>query len=259
VKGGLTIVAALHGEIAPLLAAAGTPVRLRGGGTRWVEGRLGGERVTIAVTGDGARAAERGLAEVLAEVAPDALLIVGVAGGLSPELACGDLVAGSRLLGKGALAPDSDWTARLAADPRVRPGTVVSAAEILLDPAAKQRLWQASGAPAPAVVDLESATYAAVASGRGVPFAVLRAVLDPVSETLPLDLNRCLGRDGRVSGLRVVARAAAHPPALPALWDLRRRLRRCAERLAEVVWDRLAEPLAATGQRPAVADAWGEG
>ena len=57
-----------------------------------VRGRLESQEVLLAVTGEGAAAAEKGLSALLSDRGIEALLIVGVAGAISPDLAVGDLV-----------------------------------------------------------------------------------------------------------------------------------------------------------------------
>jgi len=87
----------------------------------------------------------------------------------------------------------------------------------------------------PAAVDLETAAWARVAGELGVPYLAVRAVSDTASETLPVDFNRLRGADGRVRRSAVVLEAVRRPRLIPGLFDLGRRTRRCAERLADSV------------------------
>jgi adenosylhomocysteine nucleosidase len=96
----------------------------------------------------------------------------------------------------------------------------------------KTAIAHALGQPGPLTVDLESATFARVAERRGVPSLAVRAVSDAAWENLPLDFEALRGPHGGVSRLRVIARAFAQPRAIPGLFDLRRRVATCAERLA---------------------------
>ena len=269
------IVAPLAAELAGVLAATrarrtlqvrveGRPGRGRWG--RWGRssrrtvtfGRLAGEEVALMATGDGPAAAAAGLQALLAAVRPRRLLAIGVAGGLTPGLVEGTLVAARQVVaGDGAMVPrepDAAWLAAALAAGAVA-GAVVSADRILADPAARQAvLGLALPAPATtampataampartvpaalprtiAVVDLESVAYARVAAARSLPYLVVRAVLDPADERLPLDFEACRDGSGRVSHARVLRQALARPRTLGQLWRLRARVRDAAAGLA---------------------------
>ncbi len=213
-------------------------------------GRLGGAPVALAATGDGARAAERGLAALFDAAPAGRLLVLGVGGGLSPGLAAGDLVAGRRVVdeeGREVAASDPDWLAAAVAAGSIA-GTALTAPRILVTPEEKRAAWRSLPAiwreDGPATVDLESAVYARLAAARGIPFLVVRAVVDAADEALPLDFNRCRREEaGGVDEALVVGRALWRPHVWRDLADLRRRLRRSALALA-----RLAVHLAAAGE-----------
>ncbi len=220
-------------------------------------GRLAGGEVALAATGDGPAAAAAGLEALAGALRPRRLLVLGVAGGLTPGLARGTLVAARQVLaGDGGAPPsqppDESWLAQ-ALRGGARACIVVSAARILTDPRAKQDMFRtllatelaaaaaelsaaactASPAAIPiAAVDLESAAYARVAARLFIPYLVVRSVLDTAEETLPLDFEACRGGSGRVSQARVVLRALAHPRAVADLWRLRSRVKEASARLA---------------------------
>jgi nucleoside phosphorylase len=211
-------------------------------GLRATVGRLGGEEVALMATGDGAEAAAAGLEALLAELRPRRLLVLGVAAGLTPGLAEGTLVAARRVLtGDGSAVPrepDGDWLA-LALACGATPGVAVSVTGILAGRGAKREAFRKAVAPAAggaaaslrapvATADLESAAYARVAAARSLPYLVVRAVLDPVDETLPLDFEACRDSRGRVSSARVVLRALRRPWTFADLWRLRGRVRDAA-------------------------------
>ncbi len=93
-----------------------------------------------------------------------------------------------------------------------------------------------------AVVDLESVAYARVAAARSLPYLVVRAVLDPADERLPLDFEACRDASGRVSNARVLAHALARPRSLGKLWRLRTRVRAAAAGLATLAERLVAAP-----------------
>jgi len=215
-------------------------------------GRLGGAPVVLAATGDGARSAAHGLAALLDATAVGRLLVLGVAGGLTPGLAPGDLVAARRTVvaGEGAregspeTAGDPGWLAAAVACGAVA-GMAVTSSRILITPAEKRAALDALAArgaagrgasrwDGPATVDLVSAVYARLAAARGIPFLVVRAVIDAADEELPLDFNRCRREDGGVDEARVVRMALWKPQVWGTLAELRRRLRRAALGLARL-------------------------
>lgn len=193
--------------------------------------------MTTLATGDGGERARLGLAELLDSVNLEAIVAIGIAGGLSKDLGVGDVVVASRVTnGAGEVAaPDSDLLARAVALDGVTAGTIHSHSEIAIDPVAKQHLWQQMGGGVVRVVDLETASYARVAVAEGIPYAALRAVSDTAEEALPLDFNRFRRPDGSSDRARVTRYALLHPSIVPELMQLRERLRHCANCLATLV------------------------
>jgi adenosylhomocysteine nucleosidase len=227
-----------------------------------VEGRLEDTPVVLLVTGDGARNARQGLSSLLAASEGDRtiarLIVVGIAGALSPHLRPAELVVAERVvhagLGLGAsgagggggrpgLWSDGAWVARVARRAGAEPAVVVTAGRIADSVAEKQRLRElaseagatAAGAAAAAVVDLESAIHAELAAEAGIPWLVLRAVSDTASEALPELLNRARDDGGAVRRGQVLRGLLGNPRALPRLLALRGRLGQCAERLGQAI------------------------
>lgn len=178
----------------PLLALA--PMRLE---ARAV-GR-GAPGAVVARTGTGAGRAAAG-ARTHREAAQagriGAVAVTGVAGGLVPGLACGDVVVADRVV-----RPDGSVVAELPAAPLVAAalrhdgltatvGTVVSAGRLVRDDRQRRALAAATGAVA---VDLES--VALLADDWGRPTTVIRVVADApgrrlVSPGTASDLARAL-------------------------------------------------------------------
>jgi adenosylhomocysteine nucleosidase len=243
------IVAAMPEEMAPLRARATGLRHPPGAGLDVMTGRLGDRPVALAVTGDGERNARRGLATLLAAGPVERVIAIGVAGGLSPGLGEGSLVVAAWVVperGAASAADAAGADARLRADPSLvawaaratgaRPGVIVSADRIADSVAEKRRLLGLAGAgDAPAVVDLESASYAATAEHMGIPWIMLRAVSDACDEALPPLLNRCRDTGGAVRRAAVARGLLTDPGALPALLALRRRVRQYADVLATAV------------------------
>ena len=232
---GLTaVVAALPEEVRALRPHLSGVETLRLPTLAATLGHVGGRPVAIVVTGDGDRNARAATAEVLGHLPVGRLLITGVAGALSPELAPGALlmadevqsVAGARLAAPRALVR---WAARTAGALR---GVVLTARAIADTPAEKAALGARHAGGGPAIVDLESMACAEVAAGAGVPWLVLRAVSDTAAEALPALLERCRDDGGAIRRGRVVRALLRQPRALPPLLALRRRVEVCARALA---------------------------
>lgn len=231
------IVAALPEELAPLRARV-TGIERRRAGAGVVEmGLLDGRRVALSVTGDGERNARAGVAALLAVSRAQQLVVIGVAGALSPGLDAAALVVASRVTDEAGntVVGDAGQIAAVARATGGRTGVVLSAADLVDRPSEKQRLAERVGTDVPAVVDLESATYVAAAVAAGIPWLVLRAVSDTAGEPLPELLNRSRDAGGAVRRAQVVLGLLRQPRALPVLLALRARVGRCAEVLAAAV------------------------
>jgi adenosylhomocysteine nucleosidase len=194
----------------------------------------------VAVACSGARPA-RARAEALRLIAEGAtgLVSFGLAGGLAPAVASGDLILADRVVlpdGEG-IAPDPAWRGRLAAlieagGTLPHQAVVAGSDRLLATVAAKRALFEATGALA---VDMESHAVAAAASAAGLPFVVVRAVADPHDQALPRAATVALGPGGEVR-LAALARALLiRPDELPALLRLGRQSGRALATLRRVV------------------------
>jgi nucleoside phosphorylase len=229
----IAIVAAMPEELAPLRARLVAASSHQHGAVSVERGRLGGREVALAATGDGARNARAGVAELLGASGAAALVVLGVSGALHPELGTADLVVASRVTDEDGTAREADaaWLAAATHATGGRPAVIVSARRIADSAGEKRRLAEQAGAGL-AVVDLESAVYVAAAEARAIPWVVLRAVSDRADENLPALLNRSLDAGGAVNRGRVLRGLFGDPGALPQLLALRKRVARCAEVLA---------------------------
>ena len=205
-------------------------------------GSVRGAPTVLAVTGDGERNARTGIRTALETFRPTRLLVIGVAGALTPELGVGDVIAGRRVLQPDGVPrePSPELLAR-AVEAGIPAGSVLTTTRLASTPREKTRLAAQPGVSAPAVVDLESAVYAQAADAAGVPWLVLRAVSDTAAESLPAYLDRCRDEGGAVHRVRVVLGALVRPWSVPALLRLGRRVRLCSATLAEILI-RLSEP-----------------
>jgi nucleoside phosphorylase len=220
------------------------PVPVKGAAV--VVGRLGGAPVAVAVTGDGERNARGGLASVLAAVSAREIVALGVAGALDPASAVGDVVVCEHVLAEDGLAvhaADAELAARALRHPGSQRGIAVTSRDLADRPERKAALRALAGSEietrgwrsAVAVVDLESAVFAAAANRAEIPWVVVRAVSDRADESLPPLLNASRDEGGAVRRGRVVRGLLTQPSLLKPLLALRERVRSCAVNLTAVV------------------------
>jgi adenosylhomocysteine nucleosidase len=247
---GLTvIVAAMREEVSALLPRLLSPRRLTVTGVDATVGQLGATAVAVAVTGDGERNARCGLSALLAAVMPVRRVIaIGVAGGLHPSLERAAVVSCANVIDAASARlyhADAALVVAAAAS-GARRGVAVTAARIADTVEEKRRLLalatarvaadvDAAASELAAVVDLESAVFAAAADRSGLPWLVLRAVSDTADEALPPLLNNSRDQGGAVRRGRVVRALLGNPGALAPLLALRQRVLGCADILARAV------------------------
>jgi adenosylhomocysteine nucleosidase len=240
--GRIAILAALRRELAALEGRMTISRRLRAGNLQACVGRLDGTDVVLASTGDGAENAARGVQTLLGRYPLGSLIVIGIAGGLSPSLSPGGLLVARDVVedGRSVPAPDAGWLQRARRDTGATPAIFVSTRKILCTPQDKAAVYSSLPGGGVAAVDLETATYARAASRQGLPYVALRAVSDTAEESLPMDFNEFRDPTGAVCSRLVVLRALARPRLLPSLWDWRARIALCSENLARAVRTLLA-------------------
>ena len=175
------------------------------------------------------------------------IISFGCAGGLDPDLACGDCVVATGVLTPdGLIATDPDWSrALLDRLPDARPGLLAGVDAPVATAAAKAALWRDTGA---AAVDMETHAAALAARRHGLPFAACRVVLDPAGRGVPSAALAGLDEGGVRAGAWAVLRSLAGAPgqvaALCALagdaWVARRALLRVRARLGPALGRYLA-------------------
>lgn len=168
------------------LMTGGRPLPL-GAGTV-IPGTWGRLPLLLVRTGIGPAAAADTLRRLLAEYTPAFCLQVGYAGGVRPDQEPGDLVIATVLIDAGAgrsyevepsLVRRAELLRRRLALPG-RSGPLVTLAQPALTPEEK-----AAQAPQAVAVEMESAVFAEACKNAGLPFLVVRTVLDPLNFHLP--------------------------------------------------------------------------
>ncbi|MDT8448576.1 MAG: hypothetical protein RQ847_00245 [Wenzhouxiangellaceae bacterium] len=198
--------------------------------------------VLLEVPGPGLAAAEAG-ARRLVERGARSLISWGTAGALGAARA-GDIVIAEAVLGprERRIATDreltSDLRERLAGVAPLHAGLLVSVDAPVATVAEKVRLGRDTGALA---VDMESAGVAAAAVETGLPFAVLRVVVDEAGRAVPPAAVAALNGP-RVDLLALLGTLVKYPhrlgPQIYGLWALGRAaskadrtLHECARRI----------------------------
>lgn len=188
---------------------------------------VGMKREAALIPGSGAAICSGGdvglLERRLAAVDPgglDGVVSFGLAGGLDPALAPGDLVLATSVVAPPhsfSLDPDlSNALASAIGTAGLAPsgGGFAGVGAVVLTPRAKAALRSTTGAVA---VDMESHVAARFAAAHGLPFAALRAVSDPADRALPAIAAQALTPEGDVDYVRVIAGLARAPREIGSL------------------------------------------
>lgn len=248
----LTIVTALPWEAARFAARLRGRRRTELAGDAWaLSGSRGAVELRVFVTGAGEANVETAAA-ALERMQPQAtgILSIGVAGALDPALRPGALILATRVQHRRArggrrglpLAADRGfrgWLSQALAAEGVDAAAeeILSRDTILRTRSAKAAAFADSRAVA---VQMEDYVWAQEGARLGVPFASLRAILDPAHTTLPREI---LEWDPAGPSAATVAAAIVRRPALLIALARLGRQRRAAVRAI----DEALEAIAAAG------------
>jgi adenosylhomocysteine nucleosidase len=214
----------------PLLVAVALDVELRSvaralgraqrGGT--VRGRLGGTPVLGRAIGMGAK-------QLLRDDEARAVLCCGFSGALDPSLRAGDLVLATAVRNEQGevAAADAALRSAAAAALSVKQGEILSTSSVAAT-AEEKRALAASGALA---VDMESWSVARAAQEAGIPWLALRAIVDPLSASMP-DFTRTAHRSYVMPALKHALRG---PRAVLGLVELARAAQQAGSALEEAL------------------------
>jgi hypothetical protein len=214
-----------------------TPTRLeynsvRAGLMLW----LREERLELAQCGMGLGGVQAFLHRLQAQDRPQALILLGWAGGIAAELQPGDWVCAdqARLEGKPPLPQRA-----LAITGAVR-GPLLTVPSVLTTPEEKA----AVGSQGILAVEMEAYPLAEWAQEHEIPFYHARIILDARHEPLPVVAG---GADEtRFAWLRVLMQLLRRPATLSAYWSLLRRVRQISpglENLARSAYQSLPQEI----------------
>jgi purine-nucleoside phosphorylase len=185
---------------------------------------------------------------------------VGCAGALIPGLTTGQLVLASEVciherhdetrvtetpLNRFLIDPQLLAYTRAAAvkaSVSTAEGSLYSSPKILFTPEDKAQRGRETGAIA---VEMESGVHAAFAAAQGVPFLVLRVILDGVDMRLPV-VKGLTTPEGEVRAFKAALHVVTHPQHLPALLALKRSRTIAAQtlsRLCHALFSLISTPL----------------
>jgi adenosylhomocysteine nucleosidase len=176
-------------------------------------------------------------ARSLVESGAQALVSFGMAGGLDPALVPGTLFLPSEVVsadGAAVIGTDQLWREQLGARVPSQPvlgGRLLTTLKAVGTQADKALLFRQTGARA---VDMESLAIAEVARSRGLPFIVIRVIVDGASDTLPRAVTAAADSEGHLQIGRLLGALARQPGELPALIRLGQRYRAANRTLAAV-------------------------
>lgn len=139
----------------------------------------------------------------------DGLLSFGSAGGLDPAFEPGELVVANQVIGgsNGSWQCDTNWVEQLEQRLNISSKPVYGS-DTMVSVAKKQELHTQTSACA---VDMESHIVAKKASEKGIPFAVLRAVVDPHDFEIPGWVSDSIRPNGTVSLLPIISGMCMFP------------------------------------------------
>jgi adenosylhomocysteine nucleosidase len=181
------------------------------------EARIAAQSAHVrAVAGGGNRARLERLIERSVAEGGLAIISFGIAAGLTPGIAAGTRLAGSRVIQDHAVyAADPAWTASInAAIGGTDAITIAGVDHPLTSAAVKRALHAETGAVA---ADMESHIVAQLATRHRLPFAVLRAIADPAEREIPSAALASMREDGGIDVRAVLAALLKEPGQLPGL------------------------------------------
>lgn len=186
----------------------------------------GGE-LLCTCCGTGAESAYKASVRLI-EMGATVLAVVGISGGLDPDLVAGDVLVADSVTYQKHGEKIEKWIT----DPGISMGVfrsilsrrigVKQGSIITLDRPAGQKeekinLFRQTGASA---ADLESAGIARAAAENGVPFIALRSICDSACRDLDPYVLSCLKRNGNIGFVQLLRGIISHPAVVKNLFEL---------------------------------------
>lgn len=169
-----------------------------------------------AVSGGGDSARLEALITEAIKDGAEALISFGIAAGLAWNMDAGSCAVGRNVVHDGtSYATDPVWSGRIKSEIGVANLVTIAGVDVpLRSQAEKKALYEETGA---AAGDMESHVVARLAARHELPFAVLRAIADPVNREIPQAALAGMSADGSVNIGGVLVSIAREPSSLRAL------------------------------------------
>lgn len=257
------LIAAMPGEIRPLLKIAGKYSKTNFGGFNLYGFSVAGRQFRLIESGIGMKRAARAAQTLIAEFRPEKLISFGFAGAVLPGMAAGDLaIAGRTFLVRESL-PDAGDSIGLSFPPDILPvlenvgtklGFAVEQCDILTSDKILNKKELGRVLPGDAtnpVLDMETWAVAREAAQEHVPLLAIRAISDAADEELEFSLDRFMDREMNIRISRVLLAIASKPGIVPQLIRLARNSRIAGRNLAAALGELLQrEPSLPSRQAP---------
>lgn len=244
----IAILVAVKQELQPILRRTRATQLVRQAHLDFYEGTLGGFPVALLALGVGKECARIAAEMTLRCYRPDLVISAGFGGGLSDQVADGDIVVGTEILDMVADLGDeirfeTAYTLRhqhgleaLAHDDHtVHFGKLITVEEMVLRADNKNRIGHVTGALA---VDMETSAVATVCAAQDTEFLAVRAISDNAHENLPGEFNDFFVL-GQLRRRRVLAAIGRSPRLLYDLGRLGCRARAAGRHLAAFLEENL--------------------
>lgn len=205
--------------------------------------RIGGADLNVLLTGVGGKSAWVETTKIVWDGDVDICISSGLAGGLRSEYQVAEILAAREIQ---AIA----WKRVVASDPQLLHlaeatgarlvDSFYSAERVIRLASEKQELGKVADA-----VEMESGEVLYEAAVFGAKGIAIRGISDTSIEDLPLDFNKVMTSEGKVSFHRVLGEVVRHPLSMPALVRFGNQSRIAAEKLASFL-DRYVEAVASS-------------
>lgn len=232
-KGNIAIIAALSGELKPLVThrTSGSWKRISSSpGTEVWEYRHKDGCWLAVCAGMGSSRAATAFAEAEKAMALDAVCSVGWAGSLRESIRAGSVLSPALIVdaGTGEQFRAAHW---MPEQP-----TLVSTSDVA-NAAEKKRLAASYDA---SLVDMEAATVARIALGKSIPFYCFKAISDDANAKLP-DISPFIASDGQLRMGAFLLHVSVRPRLWKGLVDLGRNSGKAARALSDEIYEWLDE------------------
>lgn len=200
---------------------------------------LCGKQLVCVVSGMGATNAKRAVEKLVSlGFEPEALISWGTAGAIQTELQAGDLlIPGSVRTSDGSELETCTAARDLLKEllqgnaVTVHDGSLLEVKDVINTIADKQALASNTGAVA---VDMESGEMGRIAEARGIPFLVIRTIVDEAGQAIPEAVTRTIDECGNVRILGLAKELFFKPALIMTLFQLSRAMHMACKTLEKV-------------------------